>query len=246
MQVSLVANFTETLRNADLRVTRPRIAVLYSVHQNPHSDTETIIRLVRGYLPDVSRQAVYSILAALTDGGLLRRVQPSGSIARYESRVGDNHHHTVCRTCGVIADVDCAVGDAPCLAPSDANGFQLDQAEVIYWGLCPDCWASELPRANGAYRPTTHVPDHTPCPSDNRPLTHSNGDPVPAPLAASAGWLAPGPLTPITVLKAAGIGTGGLGANAGWARYDVSDATVVGNEPRSEPSVPHSVNFDVK
>lgn len=128
---------------ADLRVTRPRIAVLEAVHAQPHSDTETIFSTVRLGLPDVSRQAVYDVLNALTSAGLVRRIQPLGLVARYESRVGDNHHHVVCRSCGVIADIDCAVGEAPCLTPSDADnvldGFVLDEAEVIYWGLCPDC-----------------------------------------------------------------------------------------------------------
>lgn len=126
-----------------MRVTRPRVAVLEAVHANPHADTDTIFGAVRAGLPEVSRQAVYDVLHALTDAGLVRRIQPSGSVARYESRVGDNHHHVVCRTCGVIADVDCAVGDPPCLTPSDddanLDGFVLDEAEVIYWGLCPDC-----------------------------------------------------------------------------------------------------------
>lgn len=128
---------------ADLRVTRPRIAVLEAVHAHPHADTETIFSAVRLGLPDVSRQAVYDVLSALTSAGLVRRIQPLGLVARYESRVGDNHHHVVCRSCGVIADIDCAVGAAPCLTPSDADkvldGFVLDEAEVIYWGLCPDC-----------------------------------------------------------------------------------------------------------
>jgi Fur family transcriptional regulator, stress-responsive regulator len=128
---------------ADLRVTRPRIAVLEAVHAHPHADTETIFSSVRIGLPDVSRQAVYDVLNALTAVGLVRRIQPLGLVARYESRVGDNHHHVVCRTCGVIADVDCAVGDTPCLIPLDDNnvleGFVLDEAEVIYWGLCSDC-----------------------------------------------------------------------------------------------------------
>lgn len=136
-------DYAEQLRAADLRVTRPRLAVLQVVHGHPHADTETIFGAVRTGLPDVSRQAVYDVLAALTSAGLVRRIQPSGSVARYESRVGDNHHHVVCRSCGVIADVDCAVGEAPCLTPSDPNGvldgFVLDEAEVIYWGLCPDC-----------------------------------------------------------------------------------------------------------
>ena len=128
---------------ADLRVTRPRLAVLEAVNANPHADTETIVSAVRVDLPDVSRQAVYDVLNALTAVGLIRRIQPLGLVARYESRVGDNHHHVVCRSCGVINDVDCAVGEAPCLTPlDDANvldGFVLDEAEVIYWGLCPDC-----------------------------------------------------------------------------------------------------------
>ena len=116
--------------------------MLEAVHAHPHADTETIFGVVRTALPDVSRQAVYDVLAALTAGGLVRRIQPSGSVARYESRVGDNHHHVVCRFCGAIADVDCAVGEAPCLIPSDHNGFFLDEAEVIYWGVCPDCSTS--------------------------------------------------------------------------------------------------------
>jgi len=133
----------EQLRTSDLRVTRPRVSVLEAVHANPHADTETIYAAARDDLPDVSRQTVYDVLNALTAVGLVRRIQPSGSVARYESRVGDNHHHIVCRTCGVIADVDCAVGDTPCLSPSDPDGhlagFVLDEAEVIYWGVCPDC-----------------------------------------------------------------------------------------------------------
>jgi Fur family transcriptional regulator, stress-responsive regulator len=140
--VTPAPDYADRLRAADLRVTRPRLAVLEAVHAHPHADTETIFGSVRAALPDVSRQAVYDVLAALTAVGLVRRIQPSGSVARYESRVGDNHHHVVCRNCGVIADVDCAVGDAPCLTPSDdgaLDGFVLDEAEVIYWGLCPDC-----------------------------------------------------------------------------------------------------------
>nr|WP_156748336.1 Fur family transcriptional regulator [Mycobacterium sp. E3198] len=133
----------DRLRMADLRVTRPRLAVLEVVHANPHADTDTIFTAVRDELPDVSRQAVYDVLSALTAVGLVRRIQPLGMVARYEARVGDNHHHVVCRACGVIADVDCAVGEAPCLTPLDDNrvleGFVLDEAEVIYWGMCPDC-----------------------------------------------------------------------------------------------------------
>jgi Fe2+ or Zn2+ uptake regulation protein len=128
-----------TLRGASLHVTRPRVAVLAAVHHHPHADTDSIIGLVREELGGVSRQAVYDVLRALTDAGLVRRIHPRGSVARYESRVGDNHHHVVCRSCGVLADVDCAVGSAPCLTASNDHGFAIDEAEVIYWGLCPDC-----------------------------------------------------------------------------------------------------------
>nr|WP_124707440.1 Fur family transcriptional regulator [Gordonia insulae] len=134
--------YAEQLRSVALRVTRPRVAVLEAVHAHPHADTETVMAAVRAALPDVSRQAVYDVLNALSGAGLVRRIQPSGHVARYESRVGDNHHHVVCRSCGVIADVDCAVGEAPCLTPSDHQGFVLDEAEVIYWGLCAECATS--------------------------------------------------------------------------------------------------------
>ncbi|MCF6391083.1 transcriptional repressor [Mycobacterium sp. MBM] len=127
------------LREASLRVTRPRVAVLAAVARHPHADTDSLIRAVRAELPEVSHQTVYDSLNALTAAGLVRRIQPSGSVARYESRVGDNHHHVVCRSCGVIADVDCAVGEAPCLTAADDHGFAIDEAEVIYWGLCPEC-----------------------------------------------------------------------------------------------------------
>lgn len=127
------------LRGAALRVTRPRVAVLRAVYAHPHADTDSLIRAVRRELPEVSHQAVYDSLHALTAAGLVRRIQPSGSVARYESRVGDNHHHIVCRSCGVVEDVDCALGEVPCLTASDDHGFSIDEAEVIYWGLCPDC-----------------------------------------------------------------------------------------------------------
>jgi Fur family ferric uptake transcriptional regulator len=130
------------LRGVELRVTRPRVAVLAAVYDHPHADTDSIIRVVREDLGEVSHQAVYDVLRALTSAGLVRRIQPSGSAARYEARVGDNHHHVVCRSCGAIADVDCAVGDAPCLEASEDHGFVIDEAEVIYWGLCPSCSTS--------------------------------------------------------------------------------------------------------
>jgi Fur family transcriptional regulator, stress-responsive regulator len=130
------------LRSAALRVTRPRLAVLSAVHDHPHADTSSIIDVVRADLGEVSHQAVYDVLDALTLAGLVRRIQPSGSVARYESRVADNHHHIVCRSCGAVADVDCAVGVAPCLTASQDHGFVIDEAEVIYWGLCPGCSAA--------------------------------------------------------------------------------------------------------
>jgi Fur family transcriptional regulator, stress-responsive regulator len=137
--VPVVSELERMLRGASLRITRPRVAVLAAVHGHPHADTHSIIGLVRGELGDVSQQAVYDVLAALTDAGLIRRIHPPGSVARYESRVGDNHHHVVCRSCGAIADVDCAVGVAPCLTASDDHGFAIDEAEVVYRGLCPAC-----------------------------------------------------------------------------------------------------------
>ncbi|WP_326954449.1 Fur family transcriptional regulator [Amycolatopsis sp. NBC_01286] len=136
------SEFERMLRGVSLRVTRPRLAVLTAVHGHPHADTDSIIGVVRGDLGEVSHQAVYDVLRALTGAGLLRRIQPPGSVARYEARVGDNHHHVVCRSCGAIADVDCAVGGAPCLTASEAHGFVIDEAEVVYRGLCPDCSSS--------------------------------------------------------------------------------------------------------
>jgi Fur family ferric uptake transcriptional regulator len=127
------------LRGAALRVTRPRVAILSAVYDHPHADTESIIGVVRQDLGELSHQAVYDALRALTAVGLVRRIEPPGSVARYESRVGDNHHHVVCRSCGVIADVDCAVGTTPCLTPSDDHGFAIDEAEVVYWGRCLEC-----------------------------------------------------------------------------------------------------------
>jgi Fe2+ or Zn2+ uptake regulation protein len=132
------------LRGASLRVTRTRMAVLSAVHAHPHANTDSIIGVVRMDFPDVSHQAVYDSLHALTAADLVRRIQPAGSVARYESRVADNHHHIVCRSCGAIADVDCAVGEAPCLTASDDGGFWIDEAEVVYWGQCPDCFIAGM------------------------------------------------------------------------------------------------------
>ncbi|MFN8164531.1 MAG: Fur family transcriptional regulator [Solirubrobacterales bacterium] len=129
------------LRGADLRVTRARLAVLTAVEGHPHADTSSIAAAVRQDFGDVSLQAVYDALRALTGAGLVRRIQPAGSVARYESRVGDNHHHVACRSCGAIADVDCATGTTPCLTASDDHGYSIDEAEVVYWGICPACSA---------------------------------------------------------------------------------------------------------
>ncbi|WP_207343294.1 Fur family transcriptional regulator [Arthrobacter sp. E3] len=134
----------EMLRAVSLRVTRPRLAVLDTVSSNPHADADTIIGEVRNELGSVSKQAVYDVLAALVEANLVHRIEPAGSPARFETRVGDNHHHVVCRTCGDIADVDCAVGHAPCLHASNNHGFSIDEAEVIYWGTCPDCASKRL------------------------------------------------------------------------------------------------------
>ncbi|AYF29906.1 MULTISPECIES: Fur family transcriptional regulator [Micromonospora] len=129
----------ELLRSRGLRVTRPRLAVLDVLSAGGHLEVDEITRRVRQRIDSVSTQAVYDVLGALSRAGLSRRIEPAGSPARYEARVGDNHHHVVCRGCGEIADVDCAVGSAPCLDPNVAHGFELDEAEVTFWGLCPSC-----------------------------------------------------------------------------------------------------------
>ena len=129
----------EELRGAGLRVTAARVALLEIVRAGDHLGVEAIASGVRDRIGHISLQAVYDALHALTAAGLLRRIEPAGGQPRFERRVGDNHHHIVCRSCGAVADVDCAVGEAPCLTPSDERGFSIDEAEVIYWGLCPDC-----------------------------------------------------------------------------------------------------------
>jgi len=139
--VAVAPDFTQMLRDVGLRVTRQRLAVLDALVELAHADTESVIHAVRRELPEVSHQAVYDSLHTLTAAGLARRIQPNGSVARYEVRVGDNHHHLVCRSCGAITDVDCAVGHVPCLTASDDHGYVVDEAEVIYWGLCPTCSA---------------------------------------------------------------------------------------------------------
>jgi Fe2+ or Zn2+ uptake regulation protein len=137
--VPTTSHFERMLRGVALRVTRPRVAVLSALHDHPHADTDSIIGVVREELGEVSHQTVYDVLRALTATSLVRRIEPAGSVARYEARVGDNHHHVVCRSCGAIADVDCAVGHAPCLTAADDSGYEIDEAEVVYWGRCPEC-----------------------------------------------------------------------------------------------------------
>lgn len=137
------------LRDAALRVTRPRVAVLTAVHHHPHADTDTLIAAAREDLGQVSHQAVYDVLKALTEAQLIRKIEPPGSVPRYESRVADNHHHLVCRSCSAIVDVDCATGETPCLTASDDHGFAIDEAEVVYWGRCPDCSNSDAHHREG-------------------------------------------------------------------------------------------------
>jgi Fur family transcriptional regulator, stress-responsive regulator len=132
----------EELRGAGLRVTAARVALLEAVRHGDHLDAEALATRVRDRVGHISLQAVYDALHALTRAGLIRRIEPPDSPARFEGRVGDNHHHVICRSCGVVADVDCAVGETPCLTPSDDHGFAIDEAEVIYWGLCSGCAAA--------------------------------------------------------------------------------------------------------
>lgn len=130
---------TDLLRRHGVQVTAQRLAVLRAVTDRPHSTTDDVAAVVRDEIGAISRQAVYDALGVLTEKGLIRRIQPAGSSARYEGRVGDNHHHLVCRMCGRTVDVDCAVGTAPCLTAAHDAGFEVDEAEVVYWGRCPDC-----------------------------------------------------------------------------------------------------------
>ena len=129
----------DVLREHGLRVTAPRVAVYTALHALPHATAEDVTTHVRGALGTVSNQAVYDVLGALEDAGLVRRIEPAGHPARFESRVADNHHHVVCRSCGRVDDIDCAIGGAPCLDAGEASGFAIDEAEITFWGLCPDC-----------------------------------------------------------------------------------------------------------
>jgi len=134
-----MSELAETLRSRGLQVTAQRLAVMRTVSANPHVTADRVVEEVRTGLGSISRQAVYDALGALEEKGLVRRIQPIGSAALYEDRVGDNHHHLVCRGCGTVVDVDCAVGFAPCLTAAHDMGFEIDEAEVAYWGRCPDC-----------------------------------------------------------------------------------------------------------
>jgi Fe2+ or Zn2+ uptake regulation protein len=133
------------LRRHGVQVTAQRLAVLRAVAERPHSTAAEIAAVVRSEIGAISLQAVYDVLSTVTDKGIIRRIQPAGSSARYEDRVDDNHHHLICRTCGRMVDVDCAVGEAPCLTAAQDSGYEIDEAEVIYWGRCPDCVAAAVP-----------------------------------------------------------------------------------------------------
>jgi Fur family transcriptional regulator, stress-responsive regulator len=148
------AEASRRLREAGLRVTAPRLAVLAVLADHPHATADVVARVARARLGRVSTQAVYDVLAACTEAGLVRRIEPAGSPARFETRTGDNHHHLVCRSCGRVTDVDCAVGERPCLTPDDHAGYLLDEAEVVYWGRCPSCQQTAAPTERPTDQPT--------------------------------------------------------------------------------------------
>jgi len=147
----------DLLRRHGVQVTAQRLAVLAAVSARPHATADDVAKVVRNEIGVISRQAVYDALGLLADKGLIRRIQPAGSPARYENRTGDNHHHLICRRCGRMVDVDCAVGVAPCLTPADDAGYAIDEAEVIYWGRCPECLA-RTPDRSGTAEETVPVP----------------------------------------------------------------------------------------
>jgi Fe2+ or Zn2+ uptake regulation protein len=157
---------TELLRRHGVQVTAQRLAVLAAVSRRPHATADDVARIVRAEIGVISRQAVYDALAVLADKGLIRRIQPPGSPARFEGRTGDNHHHLICRGCGRMVDVDCAVGAAPCLTPADASGYEIDEAEVIYWGRCPECLA-QTPFQSGTEDESVPVPSVPQTSDDN-------------------------------------------------------------------------------
>ena len=147
MQTDLT-DHAEALRGQGVQVTAQRIAVLRAVADNPHATAEEVAQVTRNEIGAISRQSVYDALGTLVEAGLLQRIQPVGSAARYENRVGDNHHHLICRGCGQVLDVDCAVGETPCLTASNNQGYQIDQADVAYWGRCPACQSASSQSAS--------------------------------------------------------------------------------------------------
>jgi len=155
----------ELLRRHGIQVTAQRVAVLAAVSRRPHRTADDIATVVRAEIGVISRQAVYDALGVLAEKGLIRRIQPAGSPALYEDRTGDNHHHLICRTCGRVVDVDCAIGAAPCLTPADASGYEIDEAEVTYWGRCPECLAQKTSRS-GIEKPNASLSDVPPTSED--------------------------------------------------------------------------------
>jgi Fe2+ or Zn2+ uptake regulation protein len=152
----------DLLRQRGIQVTAQRLAVLRAVARQPHITADGVAELVRAEIGAISVQSVYDALGVLVAEGLIRRIQPAGSAARYEDRVGDNHHHLICRICGRVVDVDCAVGAAPCLAPGDGMGYEIDEAEVAYWGRCPECLAQPASPAEGDAKPRRRQRKSTP------------------------------------------------------------------------------------
>ena len=158
----------QQLRQHGLQVTAQRIAVLRAVSRRPHCTADDVAEDVRAEIGAISRQAVYDALAMLVEKGFLRRIQPARSPARYEDRVGDNHHHLICRTCGKTVDVDCAVGDTPCLTAAADSGYEIDEAEVIYWGTCPECLSAKQGRPTMARQPSNHSDPDQPIPIERK------------------------------------------------------------------------------
>jgi len=155
MLLYVTVSVDQLLRNHGLQVTAQRIAVLTAVSAQPHATADDVLASVSASIGSISRQAVYDTLATLSDKELLRRIQPAGSPARYENRTGDNHHHLICRSCRVMFDIDCAVGDTPCLTADDDHGFDIEEAEVIYWGRCPECRAAAANSSTSTASPTS-------------------------------------------------------------------------------------------
>lgn len=148
----MAADPADLLRQRGIQVTAQRLAVLRAVTAQPHTTADSVAEIVRAEIGAISLQSVYDALGVLVNEGLIRRIQPAGSPARFENRVGDNHHHLICRTCGRLIDVDCAVGSAPCLTAADDGGYEIDEAEVVYWGRCPECLADTTRQRNTTTR----------------------------------------------------------------------------------------------